>query len=186
MRTGEIWSTGSCRSIPEFNIITALRQYGGILSHFGGHAQAAGFTIPTGKLPKLKQGLQEIAAAGLKEIDLRPHIDIDAIISLPELVKNDIFKIIQQMSPFGKGNPLPIFISLGVVVVECRTMGAAGDHLRMRLRQEGYTWDAIGFGMGSGINEMTSPLDIVYTIEMDRWNGKESLRLNILDVGNNQ
>ena len=64
--------------------------------------------------------------------------------------------------------------------------GPAGDHLKMRLRQNGCTWDAIGFGMGNNIKEITSPLDIVYTIEMDRWNGRDTLRLNLLDTGNNQ
>jgi single-stranded-DNA-specific exonuclease len=183
IRTGEVWSTGSCRSIPEFNIINALKQCQTLLSHFGGHAQAAGFTIPTRNLPQFKQKLIEIAAADLVGVDLRPHIDIDAIVTLPELVNNNIFNVIQQLAPFGQGNPLPIFLTLGVSVLECRTMGANDEHLRMKFKQNGVTWDGVGFGLGSYINEITTPLDIVYTIEMDHWNGRETLRLNVLDIG---
>ena len=186
LRTGEVWSTGSCRSIPEFNIINALKRCSGLLTHFGGHSQAAGFTVATRDMPKLKQELIEIAAGELKDVDLRPHIDIDTIASLAELVNNNTFQIIQQLAPFGQGNPVPTFLSLGVIVVECRTMGGNGDHLKMRLRQNGTTWDCVGFGLGGNISEITSPLDIVYNIEVDRWNGRDSLRLNVLDVGNNK
>jgi single-stranded-DNA-specific exonuclease len=182
-RTGEVWSIGSCRSIPEFNIIEALRKQSGLLTHFGGHAQAAGFTVATRDLPALKQGLIESAVTGLAGIELKPHLDIDAIVSLAELVNNNTYKTIQQLAPFGQGNPLPAFLSMGVSVVECRTMGSTGEHLRLRLRQNGCAWDAIAFGFGDSIRDMKNTLDIVYNLEMDRWNGREQLRLNILDIG---
>jgi single-stranded-DNA-specific exonuclease len=183
VRTGESWSTGSCRSIPEFNIINALKQCQTLLSHFGGHAQAAGFTIPTRNLPQFKQNLIEIAGVILADVDLRPHIDIDAIVTLPELINNSTFNVIQQLAPFGKGNPIPTFLTLGVSVVECRTMGANDEHLRMKFKQNGVIWEGVGFGLGDSINEITTPLDIVYTIEMDHWNSRETLRLNVLDIG---
>ena len=71
VRTGEVWSTGSCRSIPEFNIIQALNRCRPLLSHYGGHARAAGFTLPTRNLWSLKQTLLELAAAELAGVDLR-------------------------------------------------------------------------------------------------------------------
>ena len=186
LRMGEMWSTGSCRSIPEFNIINALQQCSDILTHFGGHSQAAGFTAATQDLPRLKQSLIKIAAEELQNVDLRPHIDIDTIATLAELVDNNTYQVIQQLAPFGQGNPLPTFLSMGVSVVDCRTMGAKGEHLKMKLRQDGTTWDCVGFGLGGKISDITSPLDIVYTIETDHWNGKDTLRLNVLDVGNNK
>jgi len=64
IKTGELVSGGSCRSIPEFNIIAALNQYSSLLSRFGGHSQAAGFTLPTKNLPRLKQGLSQLAGVG--------------------------------------------------------------------------------------------------------------------------
>jgi len=180
-RTGETWSTGSARSIPEFDIISALNRCRELLSHFGGHTQAAGLTLLTGNLPAFKTALLEIADTQLAGVDLRPHIDIDAVAALSELVKNDTYQIIQRMAPFGQGNPVPIFLCRNVNVVECRTMGN-GDHLRMKLKQNSSVWDAVGFGLGDCIKDIVSPMDIVYNLELDHWNGRDTLRLNVLDM----
>ncbi|MEM2984692.1 MAG: DHHA1 domain-containing protein, partial [Candidatus Jordarchaeaceae archaeon] len=85
IRMGELTSSGSCRSIPEFNIILALNQCRQLLSQFGGHSQAAGFVLPTKNLPRLKKQLSEMAASQLAGLDLRPQLDIDAEAKLHEL-----------------------------------------------------------------------------------------------------
>ncbi|MBA7635903.1 Single-stranded-DNA-specific exonuclease RecJ [subsurface metagenome] len=180
IKTGEVVSSGSCRSIPEFNIILALNQCRHLLSQFGGHSQAAGFTLLTKNLARLRQALLPLAANQLAGVDLRPHLDIDAEVTLPDLT-GDTFPTIQQLAPFGQGNPLPTFLSRRVEVIDCRTMGTNGEHLRMKLKQGGTIWDGVGFRMGNFLSEASSPLDIVYNLEIDRWGGKERLRLNILD-----
>jgi len=180
IKTGEKISSGSCRSIPEFNIIAALNQCRNLLSQFGGHSQAAGFTLPTKNLTRLKQMLSQLATTQLAEVDLRPHLDIDASVSLPDL-SGDTFQITQQLAPFGHGNPAPIFLSRGVEVIDCHTMGNNGEHLRLKLRQGSCAWDGVAFRLGKYLAEVASPLDIVYNLEIDRWGGKERLRLNILD-----
>jgi len=180
IKTGEQTSSGSCRSIPEFNIIAALTRFSNLLSRFGGHAQAAGFTLPTKNLVRLEQNLLEMATNQLAGIDLQPRIDIDAEITLPELGGNT-FQSIQKLAPFGQGNPFPTFLSRGVAIVDCNSMGANGDHLRMKLRQGKTVWKGIGFRLGNLMAEVSSPLDIVYNLEIERWRGVETLRLNILD-----
>ncbi len=180
IKLGEQLSSGSCRSIPEFNIIAALSKCRHLLSYFGGHSQAAGFSLPTRNLPRFKQALLELARTELEGVDLRPQLDIDASISLPEL-GGDTFKMTQKLSPFGQGNPIPTFLSCGVEVVDCRSMGSGNEHLRLKLRQGGTTWDGVAFGWGANISEVASHLDIVYNLEVDHWNGGERLRLNILD-----
>ena len=180
IRTGEVVSSGSCRSIPEFNIILALNQCSQLLSQFGGHAQAAGFILPTKNLARLKQHLFELATTQLAGADLRPQLDIDAETKLPELSGNT-FNLIQQLAPFGRGNPPPTFLSRRVEVVDCHTMGSNREHLRLKLRQGGIVWDGVGFRMGSYLAEISPHLDIVYNLEIDRWRGEERLRLNILD-----
>lgn len=180
IRTGELVSSGSCRSIPEFNIILALNQCRQLLSQFGGHSQAAGFILPTKNLARLKQHLSELATTQLARVDLRPQLDIDAEAKLPELSGNT-FNLILQLAPFGRGNPAPTFISRKVEVVDCQTMGGNGEHLRLKLRQGGVIWDGVGFRMGSYRAEISPHLDIVYNLEIDRWRGEERLRLNILD-----
>ena len=86
-----------------------------------------------------------------------------------------------MLAPFGRGNPTPTFLSRRVEVLDCRTMGDNGDHLRFKLKQGGIVWDGVCFGLGSYRAEVSPSLDIVYNLEIDRWGGKERLRLNILD-----
>ncbi len=183
IRTGEESATGSCRSIPEFNIIAALNEYQnsvGGFAHFGGHAQAAGFTLPRKMLPRLREFLVELAARKLAGLDLRPRIDIDAESRFSEL-GGDVYPSIQKLAPFGQGNPVPVFLSRQVEVVESRTMGGSNEHLKLKVKQNGVVWNAVGFGLGNEPPAMRDLLDIVYNIEMDQWNGARSLRLNIID-----
>lgn len=180
LRTGDQFCGGSCRSIPEFDIMRALTQCQSLLTHFGGHSQAAGLGLRTRDLPHLQEKLLEIAAERLASVDLRPRIDIDAEVRLPAMAGNT-FASLQKLAPFGQGNPVPTFLSRKVSVLECRTMGAGGDHLRLRLRQDNAIWDAVAFDMGNSRSEISSLIDIVYSLELDRWNGQERLRLNILD-----
>ena len=171
-------ASGSSRSIPEFNIINALNYCSGMLGRFGGHAQAAGFSMPAKNINLVKNSLIELAAVQLKDIDLRPHINIDAEVSLSELTPEN-YRMIQTLSPFGKGNPVPVFVSRGVRVTGCRTMGNEAQHLRLKLKQEGTNFDAVAFKLGDEVKNISESLDIVYNLELDRWSGVENLRLNI-------
>ena len=82
--------------------------------------------------------------------------------------------------PSAKAIPLPTFVSRGVEVVQCRTMGNGAQHLRLKLKHRDSLWDAVAFKFGDSVSQITSSLDIVYNLELDRWNGADSLRLNIL------
>ncbi|MFC1952701.1 single-stranded-DNA-specific exonuclease RecJ [Chloroflexota bacterium] len=180
LRTGDRFSGGSCRSIPEFDIIQALNQCSHLLTHFGGHSRAAGLGLHTRDLPRLRQELLGLATAELDGIDLRPRVDIDAEIFLSNLGK-DTFSSIQKLAPFGQDNPAPSFLSRRFEVVDCRSMGNRGDHLRMKLRQDGMVWDGVAFGLGKYLNEVSSHLDLVYNLEINHWNGQENIRLNVAD-----
>ena len=180
IRTGDRYCGGSSRSIPEFNMIEALTKCGHLLTHFGGHSRAAGLSLYTRNLPKLEQSLLEIAAEELEGVDLRPKIDIDAETTLPDLGGNT-YPTIQKMAPFGQGNPVPTFLCKQVEVVSSSTMGSDNSHLRMKVRQGTMLFDAVGFGLGNYIDEISSSIDIVFNLEMDHWNGQSKLRLNVLD-----
>ena len=161
-------------------MIAALNRFSHLFSRFGGHSQAAGFTMPTSRLPELENGLVKIAAGQLEGVELMPNLNIDARINLHELA-GDAFQSIQSLSPFGIGNPVPLFISQGVDLLEKRTMGNNGEHLRMKLKQADSVWDGVAFRLSSHREELSSRLDIVYNVEVDNWAGKNRLRLNILD-----
>lgn len=181
-RLGTETCRGSGRSISEFDLMAALADCSGLLSNFGGHTKAAGFNVPTSNLPQLEKQLKTLAEARLAGLDLRPHIDIDAEVSLSSLTGETI-KQIQRLAPFGTGNPAPVFVSRNVERVDLRYIGSRNEHVSLKLKQNGIVWDAIGFRFGSRAQEMTGFLDIAYNLDVDRWNGAERLRLKLLDFG---
>jgi len=180
LELGEETSRGSARSIPEFDIIAALTQCEDLFTRFGGHPQAAGFTIPTTQIALLRERLLALAGKELANVDLRPALMIDAEVKLTAL-SGGIMKQIEQLAPFGQGNPQPAFLTRGMNVVECRKMGNGGEHLRFKLREGSVIWDAVGFGLGGKATQIDSPLDIVYNLEVDKRSEYGTLQLNLLD-----
>lgn len=180
VKVGEKVSTGSCRSIPEFNIALALTECRSMLTEFGGHSQAAGFTLPTRSLPRLRETLLELAAKALTGVDLKPRLDIDAEVSLSN-ISGSAFREMQALAPFGQGNPVPVLLSRGVKVADCVAMGNGGSHLRLKLAQGNKIWPGVAFGFGECLGEVASHIDVVYNLEIDWWGGEGKLRLNILD-----
>jgi single-stranded-DNA-specific exonuclease len=179
-RFGPETCRGSGRSISEFDLMAALKDCRDLLSNFGGHTKAAGFSVPTANLTQLQKRLLDLAQTQLAGLDLRPHIDIDAEVPL-SVFADDTFKEIQRLAPFGSGNPLPAFVSRHVEIVDQRQIGSQGEHLGLKLKQGGIVWDAIGFRFGNRAQEATTYLDIAYNLYIDRWNGGERLRLKLLD-----
>ena len=169
---------GSARSIPEFDILGALTECQGLLTRFGGHRQAAGFLAPRKNLDQLQRCLLEIAGRELDGADLRPVVNIDTEVPL-SVLNGEIYNQISRLAPFGQANRLPTFLSKNVKLLESRKVGANGDHLKLKLRDGTVTWDAIAFNMGN--RRLSTYLDMVYNLEKENWNGREFLRLNIVD-----
>ena len=182
---GEETSRASCRSIPEFDITGALRGCSELLERFGGHRAAAGFTARNEKLGPLKEGLLRRAEEELSGVELVATIEIDAALALGGLRGREI-RYLSQMAPFGEGNPEPTFLSRDLEVVEATTMGEDGQHLRLKLRDEGgtgarVTWPAIAFGLGESEVAEGQRLDVVYSLAADRRNGG-ALELRVKDI----
>jgi single-stranded-DNA-specific exonuclease len=174
-------ATASCRSIPGFNITSAIDRCSHLLSRYGGHAQAAGFSLKTANLPELAALMAGITATELASLDLQPVLPIDAEARLHEL-GGDLFNLLNRLAPFGEGNRPPQFVSRCITVADYRQMGGNGEHLKMRLGQNGAFWEAVAFRQAEGIkNILPSPLDVVYNLELDRFNGRETVRLNVAD-----
>jgi single-stranded-DNA-specific exonuclease len=176
-------SRGSCRSIPEFHITKALDECRELFVRHGGHAAAAGFTIETTKLDTLSQRLSAIAERELGGQELLPTLSVDAVLHLHKL-KPELFHALQQLEPHGYANPTPVFASRGVSIVEIRTVGMDGAHLKMKVGDGGTIFDAIGFKFGPMAERLTrgDKLDIAYTFEENEWNGERKYQLNIKDI----
>jgi single-stranded-DNA-specific exonuclease len=171
---------GSCRSIAEFDIVSALTECQNLLAAFGGHPLAAGFTVARQNLAQLEERLVDLATDQLGHLELGPELVIDAELPLSVLA-GDTFNLIQKLSPFGSGNPQPTFLTRQVEVIECRNFGNQGEWRRLKLKQGNVTWQAVDFESKRKRDEIPSQIDIVYVLEKSRWNEEEVLRLKLLD-----
>jgi single-stranded-DNA-specific exonuclease len=173
---------GSCRSIPEFHITDALDQCRDLLVRHGGHAAAAGFTVKNENLPELVSRLKDIAKGQLEGRDLRQTLTADMEVALEEL-NFDVLKNLAYLEPTGYGNPDAVFVSRDVKVRSSRTVGAEGKHLKLSLEDgRGAVFDSIGFRMGGLLSALSPRVDVMYTLEVNEWNGRRSLQLNLKDV----
>ena len=172
---------GSCRSIPEFHITDALDQCQELLLKHGGHAAAAGFTVRRENLAKLKERLAAIASEQLSGKELTPTLNIDAELALRDIVW-EVQESLARLEPCGYANPTPLLYSANVRVAQRRTVGNGGAHLKLVLEQEGRTFDAIAFRMGDKIGQLRERMDVVYFLEVNEWNGRTKLQLNIQDM----
>jgi len=171
---------GSARSIQEFDLMEALKSCHHLLTRYGGHARAAGFNIHTRDLPQMQERMKREAEEKLKGLDLRPHIDIDVEVPLSAFSKG-VYEEIRQLEPYGMSNPAPVFLSRKVEVVEQKLVGNQNDHIKLKLKHDNVTWDTMGFRLGNYIGDLGRHIDIVYSVEVDNFNGKGQLRLNLLD-----
>lgn len=178
---GEAESHGSCRSIPEFNITQALDQCSDLLLRHGGHAQAAGFTIRNENIASFKQRLQEIAELHLKDYELSPSLTIDAEIEIIHLTV-DLAIRLQLLEPMGTDNPEPIFITRRLRPAEYKRVGNEGNHLKLRLYDGPNFIEAIAFGFGDRFMDMPRYIDVAYHLQINEWNGRVSVQMNIVDI----
>jgi single-stranded-DNA-specific exonuclease len=179
----EDYTRGSCRSIPEFHITEALDQCQDLLVRHGGHAAAAGFTVLNEHVGELKSRLREIADQQLAGVDLRPLITADAELPLSEL-KPDLLIFLDQMEPTGYGNHQPLFVSRDLFLDPNRTraVGQDGNHLKMTVTDGRITFDGIGFRLGHWMGRLPHKVDLLYTFELNEYNGRVNLQLNVKDL----
>ncbi len=174
-------AVGSARSIDGFHLFRALSRFGHLFEKFGGHARAAGFTLKVGNIRILERELDAFARETLSDRDLTPTLEVDAEIPLSELTP-DAIREIWSLSPFGEGNPEPCFLSRSLRVTEPRVIGER--HLKFRVGQAGTgkSCEAIAFGMADRRVPDGTMVDLVFTPEMNRWQGYERMQLRVIDM----
>jgi single-stranded-DNA-specific exonuclease len=182
---GDEVTVASCRSIPGFHITEALDACADLLVRHGGHAAAAGFTVRNEHCDALIQRLTAIAQEQLSEVILEPELIIDREILLKNLDGKHVPGILNDLhllEPTGRGNPEPLFASSGVVVRHARGVGKEGAHLKLNLQAGSKYFDGIAFRQGYWLADLPDRVDIAYRIELNVFNGRSSLQLNIKDI----
>lgn len=185
LSTGEEYAKASARSISGFNIIEAIRKCSDVLIDAGGHPMAAGLTVETRNISLLQKKLEQVAEELITEEMLQKTLSIDLEMPLSK-VSEKLWGHIQKLSPFGIGNPQPVFASKGLAVRDVRIIGATRKHVKMNVRGTGMKgWiDAVAFNMADMFGQFSSgdPIDLAYTLDMNEWNGRRSLQLKVRDV----
>jgi single-stranded-DNA-specific exonuclease len=132
-------------------------------------------------LDELKRRLKELARQKLQGRDLRHTLTADIEVPLSDL-RPGLLNQLESLQPTGYGNPEAVFVSRNVRVTNVRTVGAENRHLKLALTDGTVTFDAIGFRLGHLKADMPLRVDIVYTFEINEFNGRTSLQLNLKDV----
>jgi len=170
----------SARSIPIFHItdfLVSLKKY---LVDVGGHKQAAGFTIEKDKLSEFIKAAEKKADKLISKKDLEKKIEVDLNMPLSKITLS-LAKKIESLAPFGIGNPQPTFYSQGEIV-NAQLFGKQNNHLKIWLKD--HALEFIGFFQADKFKSLSRGkiIEIVYTLDINRWGGKESLRGKINSI----
>jgi len=173
---------GSARSVRQFDIHDALKQCEDLLIEFGGHIHAAGLSLKVENIPELQRRLDEIAAAALATMEMEHEIIIDTELQLTELSPL-FFKHLAKFAPYGHQNPRPMFMTDNVTSANgVKIVG--NNHLKFRAMQRHFQLDAIGFGLGGKISDVSHgrTFAMVYTLEENLFNGGSTPQIRIKDI----
>lgn len=170
MATVDGVAKGSARSVSGFDIYEALKRCEDKILQFGGHKYAAGLTVELDRLEEFRIAFKEAVRDLMAEELKTPEIRIDMELGLHEITPRFI-RILREFAPFGPHNTRPTFLSRNVEVAGTpRIVGR--NHLRLRLRQNGASFDAIGFGLGELLPRVPvgrKDIECVYTVEENEW-----------------
>jgi single-stranded-DNA-specific exonuclease len=179
---GDEFATGSARSVENFDIVAALIDSKDLLVKYGGHKQAAGFTLESGKVDAFYEKLLRYAD-GLNVDFGQPTLKVDAELG-PSDINFENYEYVEKLSPFGFGNPKPKFMSRGLELVDMNLVGNQKQHAKMRVRFGDMIFTGIAFNQGflAQVLKPAQIFDAVYEITCNEWNGLRQLELRIIDT----
>ena len=175
------YATGSARSVPGFNLYEAIHACREYLVGYGGHFAAAGLTMEVGQIDLFRDKFEEVVSSTITPELLIPEIIIDAEITLKD-IKQSFYDIIAQMEPFGPENLRPVFLVKNVLDNGWSKI-VKEQHIRFSIIQDNVNISGIGFGMADKfyLLQQNKPVDIVFTIDINEWNGSTSLQIRVID-----
>ena len=174
---------GSARSIEGINIHDALKANSELFLRFGGHAKAAGVTMEKEAFPKFMEALEKYLAENCAPELFVPRrcYEFDEDFSA---ITKELADQIEMLAPFGEGNPCPVFHVSNVNPYHIRRFGSDGQHLRMDLRQNRFSFESIYFCGGRCFDDImrADSISLLYSPAVNTWNGTENLQLRVLSV----
>ncbi len=173
---------GSARSVPGYNLYEAIHACREHLIGYGGHFAAAGMTMLSENVEAFSNKFEEIVSSNIEPHLLVPEIKIDAEISFRNITKS-FYDIVTQMEPYGPENLRPVFITKNVSDTSWSKI-VKELHIRFVVKHHDKVFTGIGFNLAEKFYLLKTgkPIDIVYTIDQNEWNGDVSLQLKVIDI----
>jgi single-stranded-DNA-specific exonuclease len=174
--------SGSARSVMGYNLYEAIDACKEYLLAYGGHFAAAGLSMLPENVEAFANKFEEVVAASIPNHLLIPEIIIDSFISFSELTM-PLYNIICQMEPFGPGNMRPVFVATNLIDTGYSKI-LKELHIRFVVKQNNIRFTGIGFNMADKFHLLASkqPIDIVFTLDENSWNGETTLQLKVIDI----
>ncbi len=180
---GEV-TKGSGRSIGNFNLVEALRANVPLLTKFGGHYYAAGFTLPTDRLDELRTALNTYHAEHA-DTYVRPELEADAELSGLETADWELLGQLSLLEPYGQGNREPLLSLTDLTLKDTRRIGKDQTHLKLTLADDGKaTMGAIGFGLALTHPDLKAgqPVTVFAHLNKNEFRGESTLQLVVRDI----
>ncbi|MBS4914005.1 MAG: single-stranded-DNA-specific exonuclease RecJ [Veillonella sp.] len=174
---------GSCRSIENCNIYDALKSAEDLMLQFGGHKQAAGFSIVEENIPALRERLTAYCAEHLTDDDYVPIVDIDAAIEAEDITI-ELINQIETLEPYGMGNSTPIFAIDKIAVQDVFLLGQQKNHCKIILQSKLGPLDAM-IWHGEEYHREIFPdeaIKVAFSLQKNEWQGRVSPQLMVQDL----
>ncbi len=173
---------GSARSVNGFNLYEALHACRTHLIGYGGHFAAAGMTMEVGALEGFKIAFEQAVASRITADQLTPEIIINAELSIDD-IGIQFYNIISQMEPFGPENMRPLFIAKNVYDTGYTKL-VKEQHISFNVTQGKTNVRGIGYNMPELLKIVKSgkPFDLVFQLQLNEWQGTQSVQIQVLDL----
>lgn len=174
---------GSARSVNGLNITEVIEKFAKYLIKFGGHSQAAGFSVKEGMLEKFQKEIVDEVEKNLDKELLNKVLEIDTILNIEHL-NMELAQSLLKLEPFGYGNKRPLFLLENVVVVSKRILGKDQNHMKLEIKGEGSgVEEAIMFNCIDAIEKINVDdlIDVVGYIGINEWNGLTKVQFEMKD-----
>ena len=179
---GEV-AHGSCRSIPDFDMLAALEHCADLFVRFGGHRQAAGLTMEARSVPEFRARVNAFADDVLHPDQLRPRLRIDAPLHL-KAITHDLVQGLDALGPFGLANPRPIFHAGPVQIVD-GPRSIKERHLKMTFNQEGRRFRAMAWRAAERapfLERHRDGVNLAFSLDRNEYQGETYLELCVADI----
>jgi single-stranded-DNA-specific exonuclease len=175
---------GSARAPLGINIVEVLKPLGSLLTRFGGHEAAAGFTLPIENIAQVKESLYANTVNWEFQGE-KVHGRADIVLQ-PQLVGWDLIDMLEQMEPYGQGNERPVFMMRNIYLGHWGRVGKNKEHAKLIFNVNDDLLEGIAFGLvseleNSGIRAQEM-VDVLGCLEVNEYNGRRSVQMNIKDI----